>query len=290
MASSALTLPSCCETSPSFIRARSRPRRQSLSCLWMSSTPMAALSFAKCPKTVFPTLSSSCLCSSRRLASSSASLRACGPTAAAPASALCSSSRRRKSSARVRSRPRSLSRRRASSRRASSCATPGSTAAAPAQRAWISWSRRSMASSLSRVAPSAWKSKRVAPSRAASELTAMFPSREMVSPPSVTSLQPRPLDRSSWKTKWRPSSKLSAMITSPRRNSKARAYCASKETQLSAVRTPWQLRTASRSLSSGGATRRLSSGRKVMGSSMCSLRCRTHLRPPSAVSQTTASR
>mmetsp|Transcript_39281 Transcript_39281/g.102392 ORF Transcript_39281/g.102392 Transcript_39281/m.102392 type:complete len:452 (+) Transcript_39281:747-2102(+) len=146
-----------------------------------------------------------------------------------------------------------------------------------------------MASSLALPSTRPVKWKRVAPWRAASEFTPMLPSLEIVSPSSVTSLHPMPLPRSSSKTNLRPSGRLRANTTSPRRNSNARSHPVLALTHFSAGHNPSRLRSASVSSGFGGCPRRLSRGRNVMGSRNRSFKHWMHRLEDSRVSVTTAS-
>mmetsp|Transcript_87359 Transcript_87359/g.252229 ORF Transcript_87359/g.252229 Transcript_87359/m.252229 type:complete len:203 (-) Transcript_87359:1203-1811(-) len=147
-----------------------------------------------------------------------------------------------------------------------------------------------MASNLTRAASSSDMSKRVAPSRAASEFTDKFPFFAMASPAKVTTLQLKPAARTSPNARRRPSAMVSAMTTPPKTNSKAVANRSSKERQFSASRHDRSLLAISARRGSEGATRRSAKGRNVIGASMRSLRYRTQSRAVSDVSTTTASR
>mmetsp|Transcript_25012 Transcript_25012/g.71447 ORF Transcript_25012/g.71447 Transcript_25012/m.71447 type:complete len:486 (+) Transcript_25012:1655-3112(+) len=155
---------------------------------------------------------------------------------------------------------------------------------------WVCARRRSMASKRTRVESSSDMSKRVAPSRAASEFTDKLPFLAMASPAKVTTLQLKPAARTCPKARRRPSAIVSATTTSPRMNSKARANRSSKDTQFRAKRDARSLFTISPRRGSEAATRRSAKGRKVIGASMRSFKYRTQALAVSEVSTTTASR
>mmetsp|Transcript_136583 Transcript_136583/g.272403 ORF Transcript_136583/g.272403 Transcript_136583/m.272403 type:complete len:250 (-) Transcript_136583:1880-2629(-) len=203
--------------------AASRSRRQARSTRRTSGTPSSAFSRAKCTTTswlrAFSNLSCSCLKWHSSLSSRSDSALIATPSA----SALLSSSLRTTISALQRLRSWAPTCMRASNCLISSWRTCESTSPTQPAIVSISWSRSSISSSRFLCLSRATKSKGVRPSFTVSVLTAKLPSRDITSPSSVTSRQPKPCTLRSSKTKRRPSSRLSAITTSPRRKLKMRA-------------------------------------------------------------------
>mmetsp|Transcript_25348 Transcript_25348/g.57244 ORF Transcript_25348/g.57244 Transcript_25348/m.57244 type:complete len:385 (-) Transcript_25348:758-1912(-) len=248
--SSAWNAFSCRSSVPSRSCAASRARRRSRSALRTSARPRAAPSAAKGAEAaalMFVSAASSCC---RSCFSSSARASSVGRSAATAIASLSSCCRM------LNSRPSVwnaswLSRALPSSRRVSS-SSAARDVSSPADLVRSSASCESKASRRPRVDSSSLKSKRVDPFLAPSALTAMLPSREMVSPSMVTTLHFRPRSWRTPKTNRRPSSSESAITTSPSRNSKTRLMDPSKERQLRAGRSFACPRSASRSRFSVG--------------------------------------
>mmetsp|Transcript_81832 Transcript_81832/g.227950 ORF Transcript_81832/g.227950 Transcript_81832/m.227950 type:complete len:277 (+) Transcript_81832:1482-2312(+) len=176
------------------------------------------------------------------------------------------------------------------SARCASSVSAASLAFPEASSAWMARRRRSTVSKRAFAVSTSERSKRVAPSRAASEFTERLPFFAIASPARVTILQDKPSAWASVKAKRRPSAMVSATTTSPSKNSKARAKRSSKATQFKARRSELLPPTNSSSRGSAGVTRRSPRGKNVIGGSIRSFKYLTHCRATSPDSTTTASR